>query len=114
MLHLAVLERIVVAILGVVTFFPRDYQRKRRSCRLLHGDVGHVRTYEPIRGGIHFKHGRGGLIVDVFVHRDRVSIAATQSKSNSKTTWPMAVASTRRMNRFVPAVESRSLWYLLS
>jgi len=125
-LHLAVLERIVVAILGVVSFFPSDYQRKRGSGCLLDGYVCHVRADEPVRGGVHFKHGRGGLVVDVLVHRARVSNSrnvieiemgiaigiAIESESESRQTWPPPEASTRRMNRF-PAVESRGMGHTL-
>lgn len=88
MLHLAVLERIIVAILGVVAAFLPGYdQGQRGASRLLHGHIGHVRAYEPVRGGVHFKHGRGGVVVvDVLVHRDRISMAGAVTESESSDT----------------------------
>lgn len=51
MLHLAVLKGIIVAILGVVAaFLPGDHQWQGGASRLLDGNVGHVRAYEPVRG----------------------------------------------------------------
>lgn len=51
MLHFAMLEGIVGAILAIVTaLFARQHQWECRACCLLHRDIGQVGAYESVRG----------------------------------------------------------------
>lgn len=71
MLHFAMLEGIVGAILAVVSAsLARQDQWKRRSRCLLHRHVGQIGAYESIRGGIHFKHCSRRLVIDILVHSE--------------------------------------------
>lgn len=70
-LHFAVLEGIVGAILAIISAsLARQDQWKRRARCLLHRHVGQIGAYESIRGGIHFKHCSRRLVIDILVHSE--------------------------------------------